>query len=133
MEAIVKVAALENTLASPSKVIGPAAPNSVKTDPEDLVNRFEMLMRGRAGQEASPAAPLEPSAIASAIGNLADDSTSVAEETDAVFDNEDMSASEVSLRMSVLSQEMRLVGLQLKAYSEMSKQSREGVQTLIRG
>lgn len=132
MEAISKIAALERAIASPIQGVGAAGQGGAGQSPDDLVDRFEALMQGRDAQGGPSALPPRSSSIMTAIGNLADDSNSVAEENDALYETDDMSAGEVSMRMSALAQEMRLVGLRLKAYSEMSKQSREGVQTLMR-
>lgn len=132
MEAIPKIAALERALTSPAQGVGPASHGGAGQSPDDLVDRFEALMQGRGGPADASGLPLQPSPVVTAIGNLADDSNSVAEENDALYETDDMSAGEVSMRMSALAQEMRLVGLRLKAYTEMSKQSREGVQTLMR-
>jgi hypothetical protein len=134
MEAIAQIAALERAVTAPSPTAGAHAnANGSAATPDDVLDRFETMMGHRASPDGAARADLlEPSTLASSVGNLADDSLSVAEENDALIQNEDLSTSELTLRMGVLAQEMRLVGLQLKAFSEVSKQTRDGVQTLIK-
>jgi hypothetical protein len=139
MEAIAKIPALEHAVTAPSPAVGAQRDsNGGAASPEEVLNRFEAMM-GRHPNSALNSADgavrsdlLEPSALVSSIGDLAGDSLAVAEENDALIQNEDLSTSELTLRMGVLAQEMRLVGLQLKAFSEVSKQTRDGVQTLIK-
>jgi hypothetical protein len=132
MENPSKIAALGNVLSVPQQGAQGHADLPSPREPDDVVDRFEAMMARRGAVGAHAGAVSEHSKLASVVEGLADDGLTVAEETDALQADEDASPDEVAMRMSALSSEMRLVGLQLKAFSEMSKQSREGVQTLIR-
>jgi hypothetical protein len=129
MDKTLKVHAIGNALSQPAPNWHVESVPSPGLDTDDLVDRFESLMGPR---DHSRRGAGEHSRLVSVIDGLAEDGLTVAAHTDAVYNDKDAPPEEVALRTSILSNEMRLVGLQLKAFSEMSKQSREGVQTLIR-
>jgi hypothetical protein len=132
MENANKVTAIANVLATPQAAAQPGTALPAPRDTDDLVDHFEALMARRGDAGSRVAGVSEHSRLVSVVDGLAEDGLAVSEETDAIYNDEDASPDQVALRMGVLSEEMRLVGLQLKAFAEMSKQSREGVQTLIR-
>jgi hypothetical protein len=133
MENPSKIAALGNVLSMPQQGAQGHAALPPPSDPDDVVDRFEALMSQRGDGRTPVGAVAEHSKLVSVVEGLTDDGLTVAEETDALYENDDgATPDEVVMRMAALSSEMRLVGLQLKAFSEVSKQSREGVQTLIR-
>ncbi len=132
MENPSKIAALGNVLSMPQQGAHGHAALSPPSDPDDVVDRFEALMGQRGDGRTPVGAVAEHSKLASVVEGLTEDGLTVAEETDALYEDEGATPDEVVMRMGALSSEMRLVGLQLKAFAEVSKQSREGVQTLIR-
>jgi hypothetical protein len=127
-----KIAAIGNVLSVAQQGARGQAGLPMPTDADDVVDQFEALMGQRGDARPHAGALSEHSKLASVVDGLAEDGLAVAEETDATLGDDSLSPNETVLRMSMLAQETRLVGLQLKAFAEMSKQSREGVQTLIR-